>query len=77
MEGGSSLLRGFAARAQVVANWTGAVFALLELLPSHPSLPDLVGNPVGRKVRPGHQIRTLPLVCMVSEANETVPTLPT
>ena len=37
----------------MVANWTGAVFALLELLPSHPSLPDLVGHPVGRKARAG------------------------
>ncbi len=40
---------------QVVGNWTDAVFALLELLPGHPSLPQLKAHAAlgGRRVNPG------------------------
>ena len=43
----------FGACTQVVADWAGAVFALLELLPAHPSLPRLPAGRLttGRKVR--------------------------
>jgi len=39
----------------VVGNWTDAVFALLELLPGHPSLPQLKAHAAlgGRRVNPG------------------------
>ena len=40
---------------QVVGNWTDAIFALMELLPGHPSLPQLHAHAVlgGRRVNPG------------------------
>ena len=41
--------------SQVVANWTDAVFALMELLPGHPSLPQLKTHAAltGRRANPG------------------------
>ncbi len=39
----------------MVGNWTDAVFALMELLPGHPSLPQLKGHAAlsGRRANPG------------------------
>ena len=40
---------------QVVGNWTDAIFAMMELLPGHPSLPQLRAHAAlgGRRINPG------------------------